>query len=158
MCSKLHFSSPVCTKHRLPVPPPLAGKSVWLHYHDLWRLESPLNVLSCFSTTFSKIIFTAAIKSQFIEIPHEQIHVGDDSILKCLVDDHKSRADASYVWYFNSESHEMKKLYWFSPFARFVSFFSSFAPLPVVFPPLLVAARPSDAKQIKKSPTTSISS
>jgi hypothetical protein len=68
----------------------------------------------------------AAIKSQFIEIPREPIHVGDDIVLKCsLADvDQKSRSDANFVWYLNGESREMKELLLIFPFASFISFFS----------------------------------
>jgi hypothetical protein len=118
-------------QHRLSRPPQRM-KSVWLHYHDLWRPKSPLNVLHASLQFFT--LLAATIKSQFIEIPHESIHVGDDAVLKCWLadEDQESRDDANYVWYLNSESREMKKLLSiFSPFATntrrdFVSFFPFF--------------------------------
>lgn len=50
------------------------------------------------------LLLPATIKSQFIEISHDLIRVGDDVTLRCLNVDAEDTEDvANYVWYLNSE-------------------------------------------------------
>jgi hypothetical protein len=123
----------------------------------------PIHELCVFSSSIP-----ATIKSQFIEISHDLVRVGDDVTLRCLhVDDEQDSEDVTnYVWYLNSECPEKHFLliFLFLPPAlpqnppRFVSFFllhffSSCFPFRIFSNS---SANFRDAKQIKKSSTTSI--
>lgn len=94
-------------------PPSRKCKAVvWLHYHDLWLLKQHFFFLSlCLSLCVS-----ATIKSQFIEVSHDSVHVGDDVTLKCFLTEEAAQ-DAQdvtkYVWYLNSESLEQSNFYRF---------------------------------------------
>lgn len=71
-------------------------------------------------SSFFLFSVSATIKSQFIEVSHDLIHVGDVVTLKCHAENAQDTQDVTdYVWYLNSESFEENNFYRFLFFLSF---------------------------------------